>query len=215
MSKKFLLFERSLRLYPKAYREKYGSQIVQTLSDMLDDQPTKAARAKVWARAGMDLTLNLVLQNANSIGDTFMNGTPTYVKRSGLISGILLSPFLLAILANSITTLLFSHNLYKSWAWSPAVLVTWVLILPSLACVIALLAYANFVIHNDKQPILKRMFNVRQIWPIVVAGLFGFGILFVLVFHDSAHCWTQSPVNSITQWNQTWQCTNNSMLGGK
>jgi hypothetical protein len=68
-----VLYRQLLMLYPKQYRSQYDEQMLQTLTDMLADQPTRADRAKVWLRAGMDLQQNLLIQNIRNIGENYMN----------------------------------------------------------------------------------------------------------------------------------------------
>jgi len=212
MANRFPRYTQLLRLYPKAYRDKYAPQMVQTLADMLDDQPNKYARLAIWLRIGVDLPVSIVHQNIMYIGEVSM---PTYIKRNGIIAGLLLVPFLLALIANALTATIYHRDLYNSVVWSTPVLTTWIIILPSLALLIALASYINFLQHSPKQtPFFQRLHNVKQVWPIALAGSCGLGILCLVAFHDSAHCPLQNPLHTITQPGKVWQCTTRGFLGG-
>lgn len=73
MPKRFLWYRVALRLYPSAYRRQYGEQMLQTLADMLDDQPDRASKAMVWLRVGSELPLSIVNENISNIGERAMN----------------------------------------------------------------------------------------------------------------------------------------------
>src|SRR5262249_42336425 len=125
-------------------------------------------------------------------------------------------PFAATITANGLDKLINNHTLYNSWLWSRAALVMWVMVLPALAFTLALASYLLFVATNkSKQSFWRRVVDIRHTWPVLITGIIGLGIVFMLLFHDSAHCWVQNPVYFATKWHQTWQCTTSGFLGGK
>ena len=215
MPSRFPLYERFLSLYPKAYRDLYGRQMVQTLSDMLDDQPKTLGRLAVWTRVSADLPISVINQNALAFGGSFMHEMPGYIKRNAVISAVLLAPFMLAVTLNALDVALHGRNLYQSWAWATPVLTAWVLWLPVIAFLIACASYLQFALSKKSgTPLLRALFDVKRTWPIVLTGMTGLGILFILQFHDSAHCWIQNPVYFVTKFHQTWQCTADGYIGG-
>lgn len=217
MSTRFPRYEKLLKLYPKAYRDKYGAEILQTLEDMLDDQPTSLGRAKVWLRTFLDLPIDVFNQNALAIGNDFINETPDYIKQNGFFSGLLLLPFFLIVAINAIDRALFNHTLYHSWLWSQVSIITWIVVFPSLAIAIALYGYITYLVRGtgkNKLSLKDKILDVRRTWPVIISGLFAVSVIFILLFHDSAHCWRQNPVYFVTKWHQTWQCTTDGFLGG-
>lgn len=217
MPSRFPRYEKLLKLYPKAYRDKYGAEMLQTLEDMLDDQPSSSGRAMVWLRTCLDLPLNVLNQNTLAIGDNFIKETPDYIKQNGIFAGLLLVPFFLIVFVNAIDRAIFNHTLYHSWLWSQASIITWIVVFPSLAIAIAVYSYLTYLFSGsgkNKLSIRKKILDVRHTWPVIISGVFAAGVILILLFHDSAHCWRQSPVYFVTKWHQTWQCTIDGFLGG-
>jgi hypothetical protein len=184
---------------------------------MLDDQPSSFGRINVWLRAAIDLPISIINENTLAIGDNFMKDTPNYIKRNGIVSSILLLPFILAVASNSIDRIFFGHTLYQSWLWSRAAILTWIVILPALALALAISSYVTYLVTNHgrrKLSLIQRLFDIKHTWPVILTGVFALGVVFILLFHDSAHCWRQNPIDFFTQWHQTWQCTAKGFLGG-
>jgi hypothetical protein len=69
MPNQFRLYRFLLRLYPKSFRQKYGDQMIQTLSDMLEDQPDQSSRFLVWLRVSSELPFSIVQQNITNLGE--------------------------------------------------------------------------------------------------------------------------------------------------
>lgn len=214
MRSRFPKYERLLKCYPARYRKEYGGAMLQTLADMLDDQPTKAGKLRIWLRASIDLPASVAHQNIIALGDTFMHQTPQYIKRNGVIAGTLLIPFIAALTANGLDKVINNHTLYNSWVWGRLALTTWVIVLPALAFLLAFASYMLFVAKQSKANIFSRLFDLRRVWPVAITGVIGLGILFMVCFHDSVHCWMQNPVHVVTQWHQTWSCVEQGSLFG-
>jgi hypothetical protein len=94
MSKRYPLYELSLKLYPKQFQSRYSEQMVQTMTDMLNDQPNKAARALIWLRTGFNLAFTIVQQNIMTLGEHTVNKPTkpifTYKRLSIVLAGLLL-----------------------------------------------------------------------------------------------------------------------------
>ncbi|MBK5225402.1 MAG: hypothetical protein JJD96_02350 [Thermoleophilia bacterium] len=206
MPTRFTILERLLSLYSKGYRQRYGDQILQTLADMLDDQPKVTGRAKIWLKVGLDLPISIVCQNSLASGSNLMNDTPKYIKLGGLLAGIMLIPFSLAVIANTLDQAIYNETLYGSRLWDAPILKTWALILPGLALFVAMASYILYVATSGENKWFKRIIDLKHAWPVILTGLFALSVLFFVFFHDSAHCVTGNPVHEIQNWHQTWQC---------
>ena len=199
-----------LRLYPKAYRQRYGQEILQTTADMLNDVPNRGALLSTQTRLAIDLSLNAGKQQLNYVGGVMQSEMPRYIKLNGLVASIMLIPFAVGLIANSLDGLINNQNLYNSWLWHMPVLAIWVLYLPALALLFSLLTYMVYLLRgadSKKLVWLKRAVDIKYVWPIILPGLVALGILFILIFHDSGHCWVQTPSHLLTHLSQTWKCT--------
>ncbi len=207
------LYERLLKLYPKSYRDKYGEQMAQTLSDMLADQPSKAAQSLTRLRAIIDLPVHVVQQNVMVVGDTLMNETPAYIKRNSIIGGVLLAPFCLVVASG----VLQNQQLMNTRAWVALASVA-LLVLPGLGFVLNASSYIKWFFDKSiqkKRGIFSRLLDVSHTWPMVLAGGIGLLLFLFVPFHDSVHCVAGNPVRVAHNPNQAWQCINNGFLGGK
>lgn len=205
---RFPVYSSLLRLYPKQYRKSYEDQILLTTADMLDHAETSKEKVSIWTRIAFDLPINIIKQNYEYVGVSMRNTTPNYIKRNSLISSVLLLPFFLSILANTIDRIVYNHNLYKSWLWHSPAIVLWALYLPALAFIISLASYTTYVFKtNDKNKTwLKRAVNIINSWPVLAAGVVALGILLMLEFHDSTQCLVRSPLHAITHASKTLNC---------
>lgn len=79
MPKRYPLYELSLRLYPKQFQRRYSRQMVQTMADMLENQPNKTARGLLWIRTGLNLAYTIVQENITNLGENNVN-KPTLTK---------------------------------------------------------------------------------------------------------------------------------------
>lgn len=57
------LYGKLLVLYPAPYRKRYGQPMVQTFSDMLDDQPSRLGKTIIWTKALMDLPVSAMKEH--------------------------------------------------------------------------------------------------------------------------------------------------------
>ena len=198
-----------LRLYPRPYRQRYTEEILQTTDDMLSSIPNSRTKLGVKTHLAIDLSVNAGKQQLNYVGGIMQSQTPRYIKRNAIVASIMLLPFLAALGANSLDKLINNRNLNNTWLWQAPILRIWVIILPAIAFLFVVASYIVFVIKSSpsKQSFIKRMSDVRLIWPIILPGLIAFGVLFMVEFHDSVQCWVQSPTHLATHISQVWQCT--------
>jgi hypothetical protein len=208
-------YESFLRLYPEPYRNSYGKQMRQTFEDMLADASSDSERRAIYRRVALNLPVSIAHAQLSYLGGIMQTETPNYVKRTGLLTAALIVPFFLAVITNAFNEAVYGHDLDSSWLWSTPALFTWVLILPAMAVVLALVVYVRFTMVCNQSNLFKRIFNVRVTWPVVVPGVLAIGILFFLVFHDSAHCIIGNPVRIVHNPHQTWQCISSGFFGGK
>lgn len=208
LKSRFPIYSRCLRLYPAEYRKRYEQELLQTTADMLDDAPSRITRIGIWSRVLVDLPLNVLKQQVSYAGGVMHDEMPHFVKRNGLIAGIMLLPFFTALCANGLDKVLNNHTLFNSWLWHTPVLGIWVIYLPTLALLLAGTTYLIYIFKNPtKQPLIKRILDIAHSWPILLTGLVALGILFILVFHDSFQCWAQSPTYLASHLNKAWQCS--------
>ncbi len=210
LNERFPLYSKVLKLYPKTYQKEYGKQILQTTADMLDNAPSATSRLAIWAHVAFDLPINITKQQLQYSGGSYMNRTPTYIKRNSLISCILLIPFFAALIANSIDKVVNNSTLNNSWLWRFPAVGVWALYLPEAALLLALVSYIVYLSKNTKSKhsnLLKRVIDIRRSWPILIPFFLSFGILFILAFHDVGQCWVKNPVHLVGHINQAWQCT--------
>src|ERR1700729_4091915 len=148
---RFPVYSRLMKLYPKSYREKYQEEMLLTTADMLDNSNKFSDRLIIWAQLAFDLPLNIARQNFEYIGVNMHENMPNYIKRNGLISGILLLPFFGAIIANGLDKLMNNNTLNDSWLWHNPAIILWVFYLPAIALIISLVSYSTFVLRGSNK----------------------------------------------------------------
>lgn len=194
---RFPRYSRLLKLYPAAYRQQYGPETMQTLADMLDDPDN--SKAAIWIRAAADLPLSLFKQNLIYVGGVMNNETPEYMKRNSLISALLISPFFIFVILNS----LVNHSRAFSAGWSDFFLVL-ILGLPALALVLSLYTLTRWM--KDRKSPARSLVDLRRNWPALTTGALALLIVLFIPFHDSTRCVTGNPVKEARNFDQTWHC---------
>ena len=208
-AKRFPAYSHLLKLYPQSYQHSYREQMLQTLADMVDNAPDGKARAAIWARIAIDFPRSLFIEHVKTTGEIMLHETPSYVKRNALLGGLLLVPFMTALVANSLDKLLYNHSLYSSWLWHAPILAIWVLWLPLGAVLIASFSLAVFLlrrVQSSPHSRFKILFDIRQDWPLIMVAAGALLILAILFGHDSAHCIAGNPIREIRNPQQTWRC---------
>lgn len=198
LEKRFPRYSRLLKLYPAAYQKKYREPMLQTLADMLDDP--EQSRANVWARTVLDFPLSLIHQQV-IYGGIAMRQMPPYMKRSGLVGALLLAPFFILIIINGLT----NDRLYDSFFWSTPALFTWLIILPALAGLINLAAFARWS-SNQATSFWRSLADFRRNWPAQATVVIALGTIALAVGHDSVHCIIGNPITEAQKWDATINC---------
>ena len=209
LRKRFPLYSKLLRLYPPEYRKVYEDQMLQTLADMLDDAPSDSTRRLIWAHLMLDFPTTLLKQQICYTGGIMIHDMPRYIKRNALVGGILLLPFVLALVSNGLHELVSGQPLYHSWLWQVPALALWALYLPLLAALIGLTTWIRFLVqhaHRRPRSWIQAVLDIRYTWPIVLTTLGGLFILAVIFGHDSVHCVIGNPIHEVQHWHNTWQC---------
>ncbi len=198
---RFPVYSRLLKLYPAAYRRRYGQQMLQTLADMLDDKNSR--RLQVWLRTAFDLPLSLVKQNAVYLGGIMAHQTPHYVKRNATFGALLLVPFFVVIISN----ILAHPSVANSKSWIRFIFVG-IVVLPALAYLIAAGTFLAWARQRRRQntSFWRSLFDLRHNWPLLGVAALGFLIVAFVFGHDSVHCLTGNPLHEAQRWRQTWQC---------
>jgi len=91
-------YARLVGLYPEPYKAQYGSQILQTISDMLDGPVSPVRRSLMHVNLAMDLPVNIVKQQLISIGAKMENSHKDAQKNMLVWASILCAvPYLMFI----------------------------------------------------------------------------------------------------------------------
>jgi len=191
LQQRFPLYSKLLKLYPETYRSAYEREVLQTTADMLDDTNSRVKRLIIWSHVAFDLPFSLSKQRLQYVGGIIQNETPNYIKRNGLIAGILLLPFFIALIANSLDKVINNHTLYHSWLWNFPTIGFWVLWLPEIALLLTIISIVIYLINGNgkkQSSWWKRALDLKHSWPVVIPAFLAFGILFILAFHDSTQC---------------------------
>lgn len=198
-----------LNLYPRAYRKRYGRDIVQTLEDMLDDAPSTGAKRALYLRACLEVPFAAARQHVIYTGETMTtNQTPSYIKGISLVGALLLLPFAGVLAANGLDKVLYNHTLLHSWLWATPWLAIWVLYLPLSALGLAATCFLIESIRTwqHERAFITTLRGLLHTWPILCVGIIAAFILSVVFFHDSVHCVTGNPLREIHNAHQTWAC---------
>lgn len=204
LNKRFPKYSKLLYLYPDAYRKHYSEQMLQTLADMLDDSPTAQQKFTTWSRTLLDLPLSAVRQQINYTGETMTNDTPKYVKNSALVGAILLIPFCVLVFAHSLDS-----GVQNSVFWHFPMLFTFFVLLPSIAFLLATVAFISWLVERRKQEKkswVAELLDLRRNWYLLTVLVIGLGIVGMVYFHDSVRCVAGNPVREARNLSQTWSC---------
>jgi hypothetical protein len=191
MAKRFPLYQRLLRLYPASYRKKYADQMLQTLGDMLDDQPSKAARVLVWSRVITELPLSIAGQNIITLGGT-MSTTPQFVKRNTILGSALIVPFFVTVIVNSFSQQVFSSG--STWHYPAMASVVY---LPVIATLLLLGTFMSWLYQKKKRDNIgfwRSLLDVKHNWLMLVVGGLALLIVAFVFGHDSVGCSQRDPI---------------------
>jgi hypothetical protein len=209
LEKRFPIYSKVIKLYPLAYRKRFGDEVMQTTADLLDEVPSLPGRLAIWAHLAVDIPLTIAKQQLHYAGGIIHTETPRYIKRNSLFSGILLIPFFTALLANGLDKVINGQTLYRSWLWRMPFLGLWVLWLPEIAFLIFITSYLVYVCSPSAKRVGSwhgRLADRKHLWPIMVPGVLALGVLILVAFHDSTQCLAHTPSYIIGHSTQTLRC---------
>jgi hypothetical protein len=206
LEQRFPRYRQLLKLYPSGYRRDYEAQMLQTLADMLDDP--ERSRTAVWFSTILDLPISITRQQISSTAAA-MTTTPDYLKHYALTGAWMVAPFFLLVLLNGLSGQLLRHTIF----WQTNALYAWLILLPGLAALLNLVAWARWVLQNHRDSKLstwRAMADIRRGWPALAVVVIGVSIIGFTYGHDSVHCLTGNPIRELHNAHQTLQCLQRS-----
>lgn len=198
------VYEPLLSLYPKQYRKRYGTQILQTIEDMLDNEPRVMRRMAIWAKEIIVLPGNAFEQHMAAVA---RRGNLTPNMLAGLIALGLLVPFFIAMALDEMSERFYSQHLYGSWFWSKPILTVWIIALPMLSLFTSLVTWGVLALRASAKR-GRVTLQVKKLWLVITLAFVSSGVLFIVVLHNGFRCWT----GHVTGLNQAVQCTENIFL---
>lgn len=130
--------------------------------------------------------------------------TPSYVKKSSIIGGLLLLPFFLLIIAAGL-----DDNMRNPTIWNYHVLLIFFVALPILALFLTITALVSWLVErkqHEHENWFRALFDLRRNWPLLSVIVVGLGIIGLVFGHDSVHCATGNPIRELHNPSQTWHC---------
>jgi hypothetical protein len=87
LRERFPVYARIVSLYPKAYREQFEEQILQTTADMIDGAQDKREAHMMWLRVLLNTPADIMCQQLKHIGG-YMKNTTQKLFTSALWAGL-------------------------------------------------------------------------------------------------------------------------------
>lgn len=101
-----------LKLYPKAYRQEYEEEMLNTFQEMFSEAKTSANKRKLIVLIFKDYLLSLSHESLYATGNSFSEA-PDSIKRNFAISASLVAPFFLVFMYN-ISSFVLHHGVALS-----------------------------------------------------------------------------------------------------
>ena len=192
-------YELLLLLYPEAYRNRFGVEMLYTFQDMRAEERTKHGNPGVgfWSTIVIDTLLSALREHGEALRK---EGMKKYLQQTlklnnyNLVSMILLLPFLIMgciDLAGRILQGNLGHDnpaIYAALSQTPLywypILFTWVILFPILAVIISLIPLAI----NSKKSSWRSIDYLKQNPVSVIIITVGILLLAVVILHDFAPC---------------------------
>lgn len=177
--------------------------MLQTMEDILQDTPKPYARNMLLLKEIIATPLNACEQYLVLYSKNKGISARTVVA---LIALALLLPFIFALIADEISELLTGAHLYTSWLWSTPILFIWIVLLPFMSLALSISIYAISLVRQKRQG-HKINLLAKRYWLVIFTIIISLGILGLVVFHDSVHCWFSS-----SSLNKVVSCTEQNVL---
>jgi hypothetical protein len=189
MKQLIAIYKQALKLLPTGYRDRYGEPMVRTLEDMMSDQTTVMGQWNVWLRTMLDLPITTAYQYVQ-IGGNTMNQAPNYARQGTMLSAVLLVPFIVVVILNSIHPLATSLSGLGYFC---------VFVLPVIALLLGLAILGRLIAAHDLWSRLKSIKQLQNNWILFAVPILAFAMVSFAFGHDSAHCITDGQLNKIVQ----------------
>ncbi len=195
------LFSLLLLFYPKEYKKKFGNEIQILLKDLYQEELATRREVEIWfwISKSMDIIKNAFIQHIDLINQ---QGMKKYLKsefnfnRYNLIGTIFLTPALTVFAIDLISRVIqfdlvhYNRPVYNFLSHTPLywypVLVTWVIVLPTLAVIINLIPLIKNM-QSKKKSIYVKLFNKQNLFSLIILFL-GLMFLAIIKLHDFAPC---------------------------
>ncbi len=150
---RFPVYSKLLRLYPKGYRRKYETQLLQTLADMLDDSAEDRANSfTIWKRTVLDFLKSVPKEHIRAVKPA------KFIKRSLVLSFLLILPLLSTVgygVLFPASDPISDRKLIEQLWYSQIGYSLWGIVLPLFATVVAMTALAVWRFHTRKNEARK------------------------------------------------------------
>lgn len=179
-SSSFGFYKLLLALYPSAYTEMHGAEMLQNFLDLERDS---SSTLTLWSRISKDLFTSLIYQHMTLKS-----------SRAALLAFVLFLPFLLmvalTILYNAITHSPGTDPIANFVATQTSLAYAFIFILPAIGVLAVFADMAMDLIRERAWNPLRAAFFRNHLLSV---GMFCFGILILLFipFHDAVPCFVQ------------------------
>ncbi len=168
------LYKRSLKLYPKKYRQEYGDQLLDMLTDILSEE-TGQSHFWAWARIWRDLPLNIIREYYYALGDVMRTDEDSRFRKISFTSlGGILIPLLVIVLSHIAVQLGYIEERIKTIIELVAI------ILPLLAAILALSSLQQITRKFLRQLTKEQHWHSRMLVAIITLSI----IVITLALYD-------------------------------
>jgi ABC-type multidrug transport system permease subunit len=180
------LYAHLLKLYPDHYQTSYKAGMIQTMEDIVANE-SRSRSMFILLREGIITPVNALEQYAIDFSHHRHVKPGTIVT---LIAVLLLTPFFISIIIDEITEFTVGGHLYNTWFWSRPLLEVWIVFLPFICLALSLSTYVVSLCRHIQK---ERRVNpfAKRYWLILSTIILSAGILVLVMFHDSASCWSR------------------------
>jgi small-conductance mechanosensitive channel len=159
--RRFRVYAKLLYLYPATYRKRYGAQLLQTVSDMVDDAPSAFGRYAVWLRISLDFPVTLCKEHFQTIGENMYAKMNLNITRNAVIGAAL---FLLPIIMLTINRMLMLSGPGRG-------IPTYYLVITSAVFPILAIVLSGFTLYILWRSSKATRPNLRQVVPLAFVCL--------------------------------------------
>lgn len=170
-AKRFRVYASLLCLYPSRYRKQYKEQMLQTVSDMIDDASSKNEKIAIWLRISCDLPLTICKEHFHVIGEYMDVYKEQNSTRIAVVSSALLFLPIILLVVNHMLKLSGPGRGLPMFYLIPLTSIPFFL-------ASALSAHALYALAQKNKRLLLRR------WPLILLFITSF-TLFILIILDT------------------------------